>query len=97
MELEMIHFGLMHSIRKYTDVRKLIDRLNQEKKENSADPNFVQKAEAELKTLKAFRIAYELVLCDHTLAKSIEKFYQVHMKLMRQWGGFDEKQMKLGD
>jgi hypothetical protein len=27
MELEMIHFGLLHSIRKYTDVRKLIDRL----------------------------------------------------------------------
>ena len=28
MELEMIHFGLLHSIRKYTDVRKLIDRLS---------------------------------------------------------------------
>jgi len=27
MELEMIHFGLMHSIRKYLDIRKMIERL----------------------------------------------------------------------
>lgn len=83
MELEMIHFGLLHSIRKYTDVRKLIDRLSQDKKEQAADASYVAKAEAELKNMKAYRIAYELVLCDQTLAKSIEKFYQVHMKLMR--------------
>lgn len=27
MELEMVHFGLMHTIRKYLDIRKMIDRL----------------------------------------------------------------------
>lgn len=32
MELEMIHFGLMHTIRKYLDIRKLIERLQEEKK-----------------------------------------------------------------
>ncbi len=26
MELEMIHFGLMHTIRKYNDIRKIIER-----------------------------------------------------------------------
>jgi len=32
MELEMIHFGLLHSIRKFQDVRKMMDRLKEEKK-----------------------------------------------------------------
>lgn len=27
MKLEMVHFGLMHTIRKYVDIRKMIDRL----------------------------------------------------------------------
>lgn len=89
MELEMIHFGLMHSIRKYVDVRKLIDRLSQEKKANSADASFVNKAEAELKNLKAFRIAYELILIDSNLSKSLERFLTVHLRLMREWGNFD--------
>ena len=31
MELEMIHFGLMHTIRKYTDIRKLCERLKEDK------------------------------------------------------------------
>jgi|LauGreDrversion4_2_1035121.scaffolds.fasta_scaffold60865_2 hypothetical protein len=31
MELEMIHFGLMHTIRKYTDIRKLFERLKEDK------------------------------------------------------------------
>ena len=27
----MIHFGLMHTIRKYTDIRKLCERLKEDK------------------------------------------------------------------
>lgn len=32
MELEMIHFGLMHVIRKYLDIRKYVDRIKEERK-----------------------------------------------------------------
>lgn len=35
MELEMIHFGLMHTLRKYVDIRKLIDRLKEEEKKHA--------------------------------------------------------------
>ena len=34
MELEMIHFGLMHTFHKYQDIRKIIDRLKNELKAN---------------------------------------------------------------
>lgn len=57
----------------------------------------IQKIEFELNILKPYRIAYELILSDNTLAKSIEKFYTVHLKLIREWGRFDEKRVKLHD
>jgi len=57
----------------------------------------VSKIDHELGILKPFRIAYELVLTDNNLAKQVEKFYALHMKLMRDWGGFDEKRVKLSD
>ena len=50
----------------------------------------VEKCEAELKHLRNFRISYELALCDQNMAKMIEKFYLVHMKLMKDWGEYDE-------
>jgi hypothetical protein len=31
MEIEMMHYGLHHILRKYTDIRKLIDNLRQER------------------------------------------------------------------
>lgn len=40
MELEMIHFGLLHSIRKYIDIRKMIERLQEDKKQVS-DSNII--------------------------------------------------------
>ena len=36
-------------------------------------------------------MAYELTLCDPFLAKMLDKYYTVHMKLMRDWGFYDEK------
>ena len=33
MELQIITFGLMHTIRKYKDIRKMIDRLKSDKEE----------------------------------------------------------------
>ncbi len=36
---QMIHFGLLHMFRKVTDIRKLIDRLEEEKKLNPSDAN----------------------------------------------------------
>ena len=50
----------------------------------------VEKYEAELKHLRNLRISYELALCDQNMAKMIEKFYLVHMKLMKDWGEYDE-------
>jgi Ubiquitin elongating factor core len=32
IELEMIHFGLMHTIRKYIDIRKYLDKIKEERK-----------------------------------------------------------------
>jgi len=38
--------------------------------------------------LKGYRIAYELTLSDSFLAKLLEKYYSVHMQLVRSWGTF---------
>ena len=91
MELEMIHFGLMHSFHKYQDIRKIIERLQNDKKSNAQNKEMVEKIDSELKHLKPFRIGYELSLCDSNLAKLLEKFYMTHMRLMRLWGNFDQK------
>lgn len=40
---QMIHFGLLHMFRKVTDIRKMIDRLNEEFKMNSKNPDMQQK------------------------------------------------------
>ena len=67
MELEMIHFGLLHAARKYQDVKKLMDRLKEEKKAIEGQPGqerTVEKYDSELKNLRNFRIAFELALCD---------------------------------
>lgn len=34
----MVHFGLLHTIRKYLDIKKMKDRLEEEKKINNANP-----------------------------------------------------------
>lgn len=34
MELEMLHFGLLHTIRKYGDIRKITDRLKEDLQAN---------------------------------------------------------------
>lgn len=54
----------------------------------------VEKFENELKILKPFRIAYEMVLTDSYLDKTIEKFYTVHMRLMQNWGEFNKNSFK---
>lgn len=41
-------------------------------------------------------MAYELSLCDMNLARLLEKFYMIHMKLMKDWGEYDEKQARFG-
>jgi hypothetical protein len=50
-----------------------------------------------LKSLRALRIAYELALCDPHLAKILEKYYTMHIKLMRDWGEFNPKLVKFSD
>ena len=39
--------------------------------------------------MKNYRLSFEMMLCDQQLAKTIEKFFTVHMHLMRDWGDFD--------
>lgn len=90
MELEMIHFGLMHSIRKYTDVRKILDKLKEDLKVHQGNREIEKKIEKEITHLKPIRMAYELALCDNNLAKLLEKFYLVHMHLMKLWGEYDQ-------
>jgi hypothetical protein len=54
----------------------------------------VSKIDYELGILKPFRIAYELVFCDNNLAKLLEKFYTCHMRLMKDWGEYDDKNVR---
>lgn len=96
MELQMIHFGLMHTIKKYQDVRKLVDRLKEDKQAYQNNPEVCKKIDNELKNLRSFRLAFELALCDQNMAKMIEKFYLIHMKLMRDWGEYNEKNCRFG-
>lgn len=56
----------------------------------------MKKLEEELKKLKSFRMAYELSLCDMNLARLLEKFYMIHMKLMKDWGEYDDKNARFG-
>lgn len=37
-------------------------------------------------------MAYELQLCDPYVIKMLEKYYTIHIKLMKEWGNFDEKE-----
>ena len=93
----MIHFGLLHTFRKYQDIMKMMDRLKEERKAHEGgSQDTLSKFDHELKILRNFRIAYELALCDQTLAKLAEKFYAVHMSCMKIWGNFEEKQVKFG-
>ena len=96
MELQMIHYGLMHTIRKYQDVRKMLDRLKEDKEVHGANPEIVAKIEKEINHLRPYRIAYELALCDNQLAKLLEKFFTVHMRLMRVWGEYEPKHHRFG-
>ena len=76
-----------------------MDRMKEERKGLEGQPGgekMIEKYDAEIKHLRNFRIAYELALCDMNLARMIEKFYLVHMKLMRDWGEYDEKQVRFG-
>jgi hypothetical protein len=41
-------------------------------------------------------MAYELTLCDMNLARALEKFYMVHMKLMKDWGDYDSVNVRFG-
>ena len=65
MEFEMIHFGLLHTFRKYQDIMKMMDRLKEERKAHEGgSQDTLSKFDHELKILRNFRIAYELALCD---------------------------------
>lgn len=37
------------------------------------------------------------MLCDTYLAKLLEKYYLIHMKLMRDWGEYNDKEVRFGD
>lgn len=37
-----------------------------------------------------------MTLCDSNLAKLLEKFFTVHMRLMKDWGEFDAKNISFG-
>lgn len=41
-------------------------------------------------------MAYELCLCDQSLAKLLERFFTVHMKLMKDWGEYDPVKVLFG-
>ncbi len=50
----------------------------------------LEKIDHELALLKQFKVSYELTLGENGLAKMLEKFFTVHMKLMREWGNMDK-------
>lgn len=49
-----------------------------------------------MKILRPLKFSYELSLCDSSLAKLVERFYTVHLRLMRDWGEYDPKEVKFG-
>lgn len=42
-------------------------------------------------------MAYELTLSDSFLIKALEKYYTVHIKLMKDWGEYNEKNVQFSD
>ena len=68
MELEIIHFGLMHTINNYTDLKKIIDKYKQDR-ENIRDESMIKKIDKELSKLKSYKVGYEMFLADNNLAK----------------------------
>jgi len=56
----------------------------------------LKKIDAEMTNLKNYRLSFELALCDQALAKLLEKFFTVHIRLMQVWGEYDEKAVKFG-
>jgi hypothetical protein len=63
----------------------------------SADPSMVPRIEKELKVYKNLRMAYELTICDPYMVKLLEKYYTVHIKLMKDWGDYNESEVRFGD
>ena len=53
--------------------------------------------EDQIRMLKNFRMAYELVLVDPYLTKMIQTFYTMHMKLMQEWGEMNPKILRFGE
>jgi hypothetical protein len=96
MEVEMVHFGLMHIIKKYRDIKRIMDKLKQDLKAHEGNKQAVEKIEEEIKKFRTFRMAYELCLCDNHLAKLLEKLYTVHIQLLKNWGMFDAKEVCFG-
>jgi hypothetical protein len=41
----MVHFGLLHSIRKYIDIKKMRERMEEEKKINANNQHILAKIE----------------------------------------------------
>lgn len=56
----------------------------------------LDKYEAEIKHYKDLRISYEISIMDPHLTKMLEKFYIVHIKLMKDWGEYQENQAQFG-
>ena len=61
MEIEMIHYALLHMFNQYKDVRKMYDKLKEEKEKVSGRADRI---EEELTKLRGYRTSYELTLCD---------------------------------
>jgi len=75
----MVHFGLLHTFNKYEDVRKLTERLSEEKKITQPGDPKMARIDEEMQKLKAFRISYELTLADPFLARMLQHLYGVHI------------------
>jgi Ubiquitin elongating factor core len=70
--------------------------LKEDKKAYEGNQEAMKKIDQEMKNLKNYRLGFELALCDQALAKMLEKFFTVHIQLMREWGEYDEKTVKFG-
>ena len=49
-----------------------------------------------MKNMKNYKTSFEMMFCDQYLAKTIEKFFTLHMRLMKDWGEFDGLKAKFG-
>ena len=97
MLMEGLHIFLGPIIKRCEEVTKMSENLMEEKKRMAAShPEYNQLIE-QLELVRGYRMAYEIVLSDQALLRSVFNFYDINFGKLLEWGDYNPQEYKLCD